>query len=102
VWFLFGFLWDKFKSGLKIAPKKVNPWHLSIVRVKARMMGICLIEIVKLRFGSSMNTSRSNIGWMPIMPGGSSGFKTWSWPNNFMKTISRNKYCVPKTFINTW
>ncbi len=37
-----------------------------------------------------MNTSRSNIGWMLIMPGRSSASKTWSCLSNFMKTTSSN------------
>jgi hypothetical protein len=37
-----------------------------------------------------MNTSLYNIWWMPIMSGESLGFKIWSWPNNFLKTISNN------------
>jgi hypothetical protein len=53
-------------------------------------MGICSIEIMKLWFGSLMNTSRSNIGWMLIMPGRSSASKTWSCLSNFMKTTSSN------------
>jgi hypothetical protein len=53
-------------------------------------MGICSIEIMKLWFGSLMNTSHSNIWWMPIMLSKNSRFKTWSWPRNFMKTISSN------------
>jgi hypothetical protein len=40
--------------------------------------------------GSLMNTSHSNIGWMPIMSCGSLGSKTWSWPSNFMKIILDN------------
>jgi hypothetical protein len=46
------------------------------MKAKARMMGICSIETMKLQFGSLMNTSRSNSGWMPIMPSKSSRSKT--------------------------
>ncbi len=73
-----------------IALQRVNPWHLSIMRAKARTMGICSIGTMKLWFGSWMNTSHSHIGWMPIMPGESSRSKIWSWLSNFMKTISGN------------
>jgi hypothetical protein len=65
--FFFKFLWDECKSGPRIDLKRVNPWHLSIVRPKARMMGICSIKIVKFQFGSLMNTSHSNIRWMLII-----------------------------------
>jgi hypothetical protein len=58
------------------------------VRAKVGMMGICSIETMKLWFGSLMNTSHSNIGWMPIMLGRSLGSKAWSWPSNFMKITS--------------
>jgi hypothetical protein len=49
---------------------------------KVGTMGICSIETMKLQFGNLMNTSCSNIGWMPITPGESLGSKTWSWPSN--------------------
>jgi hypothetical protein len=66
------------------------------VRAKVGVMGICSIEIVKLWFGSLMNTFHSNIGWMPIMLSESSRSKTWSWPSSFMKIISGN-VDVPST-----
>ncbi len=60
------------------------------MRAKVGMMGICSIESWKLWFGSLMNTSRSNIGWMPIMSSKILRSKTWSWPSNFMKTTLGN------------
>jgi hypothetical protein len=42
------------------------------MKAKVGMMGICSIKIMKLWFGSLINTSHSNIRWMPIMLGGSS------------------------------
>jgi hypothetical protein len=60
------------------------------MRTKSGMMGICSIEILKLWFGSLMNTSRSNIRCMPTMPNGNSRFKNWSWPSKFMKIILGN------------
>ncbi len=40
------------------------------------------------------------------MLGGSLGFKTWSWPSNFMKTISSNvdETCIvyPKLSSMNW
>jgi len=44
------------------------------MRAKTRTMGISSIGIVKLWFGSWMNTFHSNIGWMPIMLNESSRF----------------------------
>ncbi len=97
--FFFGFCWDGCKSCPRIALKWASPWHLSIMRAKARTI-ICSIEIVKFHFGSLMNTFRSNIGWMPIMPCESSKSKIWSWPSNFMKIISSN---VDETnIVYTW
>ncbi len=76
------------------------------MRAKTRTMGICSIKTMKLQFGSLMNTSCSNIGWMPIMLGESLGSKTWSWPSNFMKTISSNvdETCIvyPKLSSMNW
>ncbi len=70
------------------------------------MTGICTIETMKLHFGSLTNTSHSNVGWMPIMPGRNSGSKTWSWPSNFMKTISSNvdetSIVYPELSSMTW
>jgi hypothetical protein len=76
------------------------------VRAKTRMMGICSIKIVKLQFGNLMNTSHSNIKWMPIMLSRSSGSKTWSWLSNFMKTLLGNvdetSTMYPKLSSMTW
>jgi len=44
VQFFFKFCWDGCMSGPRIALEMVNPWHLSIVRAKARMIGICSIR----------------------------------------------------------
>ncbi len=60
------------------------------MRAKVGTIEICSIETMKFHFGSLMNTSRSNIGWMPIMSNESSRSKIWSWLSNFMKIISSN------------
>jgi hypothetical protein len=104
--FFFEFHRDGCKSSPRIARERVSPWHLSIVRTKIRKMGICSIETVKLQFGILMNTSCSNIGWMPIMLGESLGSKTWSWLSNFMKTVAGHVdetiTMYPKLSSMTW
>jgi hypothetical protein len=104
--FFFEFHRDGCKSSPRIALERVSPWHLSIVRTKVGIMGICSIETMKLQFGILMNTFCSNIEWMPIMLSKSLGSKTWSWPRNFMKTTSSNmdetKIVYPELSSMTW
>jgi hypothetical protein len=76
------------------------------MRTKVGTRGICSIETMKLQFGILMNTSCSNIGWMPIMLGENLGSKTWSWPSNFMKIVAghvdETRTMYPKLLSMTW
>ncbi len=81
--FFFGFCQDECRNDLRIGPKRVSPWHLSIMSTKSKDNG-------------NLFNRNSEI----------LGSKTWSWPSNFMKIILGNvdeiSNVYPELSLMTW